>query len=177
MPKFGQLTVPAASRSGPGQVAMLEGGTWDATSITKIPGVKVGVAPTVKGPKGRSMISNSNANNIYVGTKNLDLDVEVGHLHGLGGLPVDRRRGRHVPAVDRQVAAGRGRRPEEGRARPLGLRQRAEQRRAVPGAADANGQEIADTIQPLFEAYFSGEKDKSVFPELAAKTQEILAKQ
>ena len=72
MPEFGQFTVSGAEQMGSGSVAIVQGGTWDATTITKIPGVEVEVAPTVEGPEGRMMISNSNANNIYAGTPNVD---------------------------------------------------------------------------------------------------------
>ncbi|MGS2619899.1 hypothetical protein ACVCAH_36300 [Micromonospora sp. LZ34] len=44
-----------------------------------------------------------------------------------------------------------------------------------PAPPTANGQELSDTIQPMFGAYFSGGRDKDVFPEMATKTEKILA--
>jgi multiple sugar transport system substrate-binding protein len=175
MPAYGQLTVSGSQQVGSGTVAMIQGGTWDATSITKIPGVKVGIAPTVKGPKGRSMISNSNANNIYVGTKNLDATWKwvtyMGSEACQSAAGVDAT---FLPSIAKSLQAA----VDAQKAQGLDLSgfvnalNNGELWAAPP---TANGQELADTIKPLFEAYFSGERDKNVFGEMAKKTEEILA--
>jgi multiple sugar transport system substrate-binding protein len=40
----------------------------------------------------------------------------------------------------------------------------------------ANGQELADTIQPEFEAFFTGEKGDSIFQTMQTQSQQILTK-
>jgi ABC-type glycerol-3-phosphate transport system substrate-binding protein len=69
-PKLGQFTTGASDQIGSGKVAMVPGGSWEATSLSKLPGVSVGVAPVVASADGvRSVISNMNGNNIWAGTK------------------------------------------------------------------------------------------------------------
>lgn len=176
MPAFGQMTAAGGQQLGSGAVAMLQGGTWDATSITKIPGVKVGVAPTVQGPKGRSMISNSNANNIYVGTKNLDATWKwvtyMGSEACQSAAGVDAT---FLPSIAASLKVTVDTQAQQG-LDISGFVNALNNGELYPAPPTANGQEIVDTIQPLFEAYFTGERNKDVFPEMAAKTREILAK-
>ena len=168
--------VSGAQQIGTGAVAMLEGGTWDATSITKVPGVKVGVAPTVKGPKGRSMISNSNANNIYVGTKNLDATWKwvtyMGSEACQSAAGVDAT---FLPSIAKSLQVAVDAQAKEG-LDMSGFVNALKNGELYPAPPMANGQEIADTIKPLFEAYFGGQRDKTVFPEMADKTTKILGK-
>ncbi|WP_203717543.1 ABC transporter substrate-binding protein [Asanoa siamensis] len=176
MPKFGQLTVAGSQQIGSGTVAMVQGGTWDATSMTKIPGVKVGVAPTVKGPQGRSMISNSNANNIYAGTKNLDSTWKwVTYMGSEACQSAAGADATFLPSIAKSLQVAVDAQKAQG-LDLSGFVTALNNGELYPAPPTVNGQEIVDTIQPLFEAYFSGERDKAVFPEMAAKTQEILAK-
>ncbi|HEV7710762.1 MAG TPA: sugar ABC transporter substrate-binding protein [Asanoa sp.] len=176
MPKLGQFTVGGSQQIGSGQVAMAEGGTWDATSMTKIPGVKVGVAPTVKGPQGRSMISNSNANNIYAGTKNLDATwTWVTYMGSEACQSTAGADATFLPSIGKSLQVAVDAQKKDG-LDLSGFVNALNDGELYPAPPTTNGQEVTDTIQPLFEAYFSGEKDKSVFPEMAAKTAEIFAK-
>ncbi|MEV0716473.1 sugar ABC transporter substrate-binding protein [Asanoa sp. NPDC050611] len=177
MPKFGQLTVAGSQQIGSGTVAMVQGGTWDATSMTKIPGVKVGVAPTVKGPQGRSMISNSNANNIYAGTKNLDSTWKwVTYMGSEACQSTAGADATFLPSIAKSLQVAVDAQKAQG-LDLSGFVNALNNGELYPAPPTANGQQIVDTIQPMFEAYFSGEKDKAVFAEMTAKTQEILAKQ
>ena len=45
-----------------------------------------------------------------------------------------------------------------------------------PAPPMANGQELADTIQPEFEAFFTGEKGDSIFQTMQTQSQQILTK-
>ncbi len=175
MPGFGQFTVSGSEQIGSGSVAMVEGGTWDATSITKIPDVPVAIAPTVEGPDGRMVISNSNANNVFAGTKHVDEtwkwvtymgSVECQTIAGADAtfLPsiAEALRG----TVDAQAANG------------LDISSfvaALEGGELYPAPPTANGQQIVDTIQPMFESFFLGESDDSVFVDMAKKSEGILA--
>ncbi|MBM0257761.1 sugar ABC transporter substrate-binding protein [Micromonospora sp. 4G55] len=175
MPKFGQLTVAGSQQIGSGSVAMVQGGTWDATSITKIPGAKVGVAPTVKGPKGRSMISNSNANNIYAGTKNLDATWKwVTYMGSEACQSAAGADATFLPSIAKSLQVAVDAQKAQG-LDLSGFVAALNNGELYPAPPTANGQELSDTIQPMFEAYFSGERDKDVFPEMATKTEKILA--
>ena len=175
MPAFGQLTVSGAEQIGSGAVAMVEGGSWDATTITKLPDVPVGIAPTVLGSEGRSMISNSNANNIFVGTKNLDATWKwVTYMGSEDCQSVAGADGTFLPSIGASMEAAAAAQLEQG----LDLSTFTDalaNGELYPAPPTANGQEIVDTITPLFEAYFTGERDNDVFPEMATKTEEILA--
>nr|WP_268958690.1 sugar ABC transporter substrate-binding protein [Nonomuraea aridisoli] len=176
MPKFGQFTVSGAEQMGSGSVAMVQGGTWDATSITKIPGVTVRVAPTVEGPKGRSVISNSNANNIFVGTKHVDETWKwVTYMGSEACQSVAGADATFLPSIGASLQVTVDAQKKEG----LDISSFVDALNSGelwPAPPTANGQEITDTIQPLFEAYFSGERDNDVFPEMAQKSEAILAK-
>lgn len=67
-----QFTTSTDQQIGSGSLAMVEDGSWVAPDVQQDPGVKIGIAPSIKCPDRRSVISNSNANNIFVETKNLD---------------------------------------------------------------------------------------------------------
>ncbi|SDE12762.1 ABC transporter substrate-binding protein [Glycomyces harbinensis] len=174
-PGFGEFTVSSAEMIGSGSVAMVQGGTWDSSSITQIPDVPVGIAPTVEGPEGRMMISNSNANNVFVGTQHVDETwdwvtwmgtVECQTTAGAGAVFLPSIAEALQSTVETQAAEG------------LDLStfiQALEGGELYPAPPTANGQEIVDTITPLFEAYFSGERDEEVFAEMTTLTQDILA--
>ena len=70
----GQASVSDYALEGAGKVALTIGGSWEAATFSKLPGVQVGIAPTPMGPDGtRAVVSNSNGNNIWAGTKNPQL--------------------------------------------------------------------------------------------------------
>lgn len=175
MPTYGQLTVSGSEQIGSGTVAMVEGGSWDAPTITKLPGVPVGVAPTVTGPEGRSVISNSNANNIFVGTKNKDATWKwVTYMGSEACQSVAGADGTFLPSIGASMKAAAAAQLEQG----LDLStftDALENGELYPAPPTANGQELADTIKPLLEAYFTGERDNDVFSEMATKTEEIIA--
>ncbi|GAB3598591.1 ABC transporter substrate-binding protein [Microbacterium tumbae] len=175
MPAFGQFTVSGAEQIGSGSVAMVQGGTWDATAITKIPDVPVGIAPTVEGPEGRSMISNSNANNVFVGTKHVDETWKwvtyMGSVECQTAAGVDAT---FLPSIAEALQATVDAQAEAG----LDISSFVDALNdgvLYPAPPTANGQEIVDTIQPMFEAFFTGERDDDVFAEMAQRSEEILA--
>jgi len=176
MPGFGQFTVSGAEQMGSGSVAMVQGGTWDVTSITKIPDVPVGVAPTVEGPEGRMMISNSNANNIFAGTKHVDETWKwVTYMGSSKCQSVAGKTASFLPSIAESMDATVAAQKAEG----LDLSSfmdALKNKELYPAPPMANGQEITDTIQPMFESFFMGKTDDSTFADMAKKSEEILAK-
>lgn len=172
-PEFGQFTVSGPEQLGSGSVAMIEGGSWDVTTVTKLPGLEVGVAPLPIGSDGRSVISNSNANNIFVGTKNLDATWKwvtyMGSEACQSAAGVD---GTFLPSIAASMQVAADAQAEQGvDLSPFTEALANGELYAAPPTV--NGQEVVDTIQPLFEAYFSHERDSDVFAEMATKTEEI----
>lgn len=175
MPGFGEFSVSGLEQLGSKSVAMIEGGTWDATPASKIPDTKVGIAPTVEGPEGRMMISNSNANNIYAGTKHVDETWKwVTYMGSEECQTTAGKDGTFLPSIASALQASVDAQAEQGVDMSTFI-DALENGELYPAPPTTNGQELTDTIQPLFEAYFTGERDDDVFAEMTAKTEEILA--
>jgi len=176
MPKFGQFTVSSADQMGAGQVAMAQDGTWNATSLTKVPGLKVGIAPTVKGPKGRSMISNSNANNIYVGTKHVDQTWKwVTYMGSLSCQTTAGKTATFLPSIAKALQSTVDYQKTQG-VDISSFVTELKDGTLYPTQPTANGQELVDTLQPMFEAYFNGTSPISFLKTAQQKSDEILAK-
>ena len=81
MPPFGEYTQANGQNSvadtellGSSKVAMTMGGSWEVATFAKLTGITTGIAPTPIGPDGtRKVLSNSNGNTIWAGTKNPQL--------------------------------------------------------------------------------------------------------
>jgi multiple sugar transport system substrate-binding protein len=175
MPTFGQFSVSGAEQLGSGSVAMIQGGTWDIGPVSNIPGVKVGVAPTVEGPEGRMMISNSNANNIFTGTKHPEETWKwVSYMGTVECQTIAGSDGYLLPSISEALQASVDAQAENGVDMSSFLTA-LDEGELYPAPPTVNGQELADTIQPMFEAYFTGERDEDVFEEMQTKTQDILA--
>ncbi len=175
MPEFGEFTVSGAEQMGSGSVAIVQGGTWDATTITKIPDVEVEVAPTVEGPEGRMMISNSNANNIFAGTEHVDETWKwVTYMGSEACQSTAGADATFLPSIGSSLQETIDAQAEDG----LDISsfvQILENGEIYPTPPLTHGQEIADTIQPMFEAYFTGQRDEDVFPEMATESEAILS--
>jgi multiple sugar transport system substrate-binding protein len=154
---------------------MVEGGSWDATTMAKIPDRTIGFAPMPEGSDGRKVISNSNANNIFVGTKNLDATWEwvtyMGSEACQSAAGVD---GTFLPSIAASMQVAADAQGQQGVDLSIFTEMLANgELYAAPPTV--NGQEVVDTIHPLFEAYWSHERDSDVFAEMAQKTEEIFA--
>jgi multiple sugar transport system substrate-binding protein len=175
MPKFGQFSVGNLEQIGSGSVAMFEGGTWDATPASKIPGKKIGIAPTVEGPEGRKMISNSNANNIYSGTKHPEETWKwVMHMGTEECQTIAGSDGTLLPSIAGALDASVKAQAEQGvdMSTFIAALEGGELYSAPP---TVNGQQLSDTIQPMFEAFFTDEVGDEVFADMQAQTEQILA--
>ena len=177
MPKFGQFTVSSSEQMGAGQVAMAQDGTWNATTITKVPGLKVGIAPTVKGPEGRGMISNSNANNIFVGTKHVDQTWKwVSYMGSVECQTLAGKTATFLPSIASALQSTVEAQKAEG-VDISSFVDALKNGELYPAPPTANGQELTDTLQPMFEAFFNGDTTSSFLKTAQAKSKEILAKQ
>ena len=177
MPKFGQFTVSSSEQMGAGQVAMAQDGTWNATTITKVPGLKVGIAPTVKGPDGRGMISNSNANNIFVGTKHVDQTWKwVSYMGSVECQTLAGKTATFLPSIASALQSTVEAQKAEG-VDISSFVDALKNGELYPAPPTANGQELTDTLQPMFEAFFNGDTTSSFLKTAQAKSKELLAKQ
>jgi ABC-type glycerol-3-phosphate transport system substrate-binding protein len=176
MPKFGQFTVSSAEQMGAGSVAMAEDGTWNATSLTKVPGLKVGISPTVKGPKGRSMISNSNADNIFIGTKHPEQTWKwISYKASAACQTTAGKTATFLPSITSALQSTVDYQKTQG-VDISSFVTELKDGTLYPTQPTANGQELNDTIQPMFEAFFNGDSPISFLKTAQQKSDEILAK-
>jgi ABC-type glycerol-3-phosphate transport system substrate-binding protein len=173
-----QTTISNVDLLGSGKVALETSGSWDASTFAKLPNVKVGIAPTVLGPDGktRSMESNSNGNNIWAGTKNPDQTWKwVSYMGSQACQTAAGKSGTFFPSIPASMQASA--KVLAGQGVDLSVfTNDMSQGYLYPAPAYANGAALQSALQPLFEAYFSHQRNDNVFQEMAQKSQQLLTK-
>ncbi|HEX3788025.1 MAG TPA: sugar ABC transporter substrate-binding protein [Pseudonocardiaceae bacterium] len=184
MPKFGlfsqsngQASVSDVDLLGSGKVALETSGSWEAATFAKLPGVQVGFAPTVLGPDGRTRkaLSNSNGNNIWAGTKNPDLAWKwVSYMGSTACQSMASQTGSFFPSIPAAMDAEANTMGKQGVDLSVFT---ADQKDGALYSATVygNGAALQQAIQPLFDAYFAGQRNDDVFAEMQQKSQQILA--
>lgn len=177
-PKIGEFTdsVSDIDLLSSGKVAMETAGSWEASTYAKIPGVKVGIAPTVMGPDGtRAVLSNSNGNTIWAGTKNPDLTWKwVSYMGSTACQSKASLTGTFFPSIPASMNAS----AKALKAQGVDLSVFTDMLKAkslYPSSDFRNGAALQQEIDPLFEAYFAGQKNDSVFPQMQAAAKSVLA--
>ncbi|WP_370971011.1 sugar ABC transporter substrate-binding protein [Amycolatopsis sp. cg9] len=174
----GQATISDTDLLGSGKVAMETAGSWSAATFAKLPGVQVGLAPTVLGPSGkRAALSNSNGDTIWAGTKNPDLTWKwVSYLGSAECQTAASASGSFFPsipaAMDSAASAMRGQGVDLSVFTTM-----LKDGTLYPAAVYGNGAALEEAERPLFEAYFGHQRDDDVFAEMAEKSEQVLAKQ
>jgi multiple sugar transport system substrate-binding protein len=183
-PKFGefttgngQATISEVDLIGSGKVALETSGSWSAATFAKLPNVKVGIAPTVLGPDGktRAVLSNSNGNNIWAGTKNPDLTWKwVSYMGSEECQTAAGASGTFFPSIPAAMDASAKAVAAQGL--DLSVFTTALKRGDLyPAVVYGNGAALESAIAPLFEAYFSHQRNDDVFAEMSQKSQQVLA--
>ncbi len=185
-PKFGtftggggQATISDVDLLGSGKVALETAGSWTAATFAKLPGVKVGIAPTVLGPDGktRAVLSNSNGNNIWAGTKNPDLTWKwVSYMGSPECQSAAGASGSFFPSIPASMDAAATAVKAQGVDLSV-FTAMMKDGTLHPSVAYGNGAAMGDAEKPLFEAYFGHQRNDDVFAEMTRKSEEILAKQ
>lgn len=174
----GQATISDTDLIGSGKVAMETAGSWTAGTFAKLPGVKVGITPTVLGPTGkRSLLSNSNGNNIWAGTKNPDLSWKwVSYMGSPECQSAAGASGTFFPSIPASMDAAAA--AMKGQGVDLSVfTSMLKDGSLVPAVVYGNGAALQDAERPLFEAYFAHQRDDDVFAEMAEKSRQVLGKQ
>lgn len=177
-PKPGEFTIGDTEQLASGKVALTTGGSWSATTFAKLPGVSVGMAPTVKGPDGkRSGMSNSNGNQIYAGSKNKAAAWKWISFMGSEKCQTEAstHSGSFFPSIPGAMDAFAASQKTQGVDLQVFV-DAAKNKEIYPAGPYANGSEMGTTLQPMFEAFFSHERNDDVFAEMARKSEEILSK-
>jgi len=175
----GTATISDVDLMGTNKIAMETAGSWEAATFAKLPGVKVGIAPTVLGPDGktRSQLSNSNGNNIWAGTKNPDLTWKwVSYLGSPECQSAAGASGTFFPSIPASMDAAAA--AMKGQGVDLSVfTSMLKDGTLVPAVVYGNGAALQDAERPLFEAYFAHQRDGDVFAEMASKSRAVLGKQ
>jgi len=159
---------------------MISGGSWSATTFAKLPDISVGIAPNVLGPDGKTRVvmSNSNGNMLWSGSKNKQAAWDWISFMGTPECQESAAltSGSFFPSIPSAMDALAADQLEQGI--DLGVFvDYAKNGELEPSLAYGNGAELKSELQPLFEAYFSHQRDDDVWQEATDKAGEILAKQ
>ncbi|MGG7464635.1 ABC transporter substrate-binding protein [Plantibacter sp. YIM 135347] len=175
-PKLGQFTTGASDQIGSGKVAMVPGGSWEATSLSKLPGVSVGVAPVVASADGvRSVISNMNGNNIWAGTKHQEQTWKWVSYMGSEACQTAAAtsNGSFFPSIGASMDALIAKSAKDGvDLSAFGKYQSSGS--LFPAPAYSNGAKMEAEIRPQFEAYFLNQVNDDVWPQLEDQTRQII---
>ncbi|MGW0631462.1 ABC transporter substrate-binding protein [Streptomyces sp. NPDC002758] len=176
-PKFKQFTTAGTQQLGSGNVALYEGGTWDAAALAALPGMKVGVAPLPAGSDGkRALMSNSNGNNIWVGSKHPEetwkwISYQESEACQTKAAEYN---GSFLPSIAASMEA-------------LGKKQSAKgidfsvftnyvnNKELFPSPVYNNGNALTNAMVPQFESYFTNKADESIFPKMQEQSKALLA--
>jgi multiple sugar transport system substrate-binding protein len=159
-----------------GKVAMEVAGSWEASTFAKIPNLKVGIAPTPYGPDGttRSVLSNSNGNTIWAGTKDPDLAWKwISYMGSEACQTKASTTGTFFPSIPASMDASAKALQSQGVDLSV-FTDMLKDKVLYPSPDFRNGAALQDTIDPLFEAYWAGQKDDSVFADMASQSKTIL---
>ncbi|MBK4346274.1 extracellular solute-binding protein [Lacisediminihabitans changchengi] len=177
-PKFGEFTIGGTEQLGSGKVALLEDGSWTASTALQLPGLKIGVAPTVLGPDGttRASLSNSNGNEIWAGSKNKEAAWKWISYMGTEGCQtkaalVSGSFFPSIPGAMKTFAAS-----QKSKGVDLSVFENAAQKKEIyPASPYANGSDIGTTLTPMFESYMLHETNGEVFPKLYTAAKNVIA--
>ncbi|WP_431962269.1 ABC transporter substrate-binding protein [Actinacidiphila sp. bgisy160] len=179
-PKIGEFTssVSDVDLLSSHKVAMEIGGSWSASTFAKVPGVRTGIAAPPYGPDGktRAVMSNSNGNNIWAGTKNPELTWKwVSYMGSEDCQSKASRTGSFFPSIPASMDAATKALAADGVDLSV-FTSMLKDEVLYPSPVYGNGAAVQDALNPLFEAYFAGQKDDSVFADMQNRSRTLLAK-
>jgi multiple sugar transport system substrate-binding protein len=163
-PSFNQSTLSDSQLVGSGKVAMTVGGSWEATTFAALPGIKVGIAPTVDGPVGRRSINNSNMNVMWQGSKDKQATFAWMSYQESAACQTKAAtyNGSFFPSISSSMNALVSYEQAKGVDLSVFTQQR-DQGELIDQVPAKNWTEIGNNLNPIFEAYFLGEKNDSVW--------------
>ncbi|WP_022887291.1 ABC transporter substrate-binding protein [Glaciibacter superstes] len=175
-PREGDFTQGAVEQLGSGKVAMVVGGSWYAPSFNALPGIEVGIAPSVLGDNGkRSGLTNSNANSIWKNGPRIDNAWEwVSFMGSEECQSIAGADGTFFPSIEASMAITEAAMLEQGIDLAPYTAQFADGS-LFTTPMFSHGQELGSTIQPMFQGFFNGERGDDVFAEMSEASRQILA--
>ena len=173
----GQSSVSGSELLGSGKVAMTMDGSWSATTYAKLTGITSGIAPTPVGPDGkRAVMSNSNGNNIWAGTKNPAETWKWVSYMGSAACQTmaSEKNGSFFPSIASSMNAMSASLAKQGV--NLSVFTQYQSQGSLYGAtAYANGAQLGAELQPMFDQFFDGSAGNGIFASLQSKSASILS--
>lgn len=183
MPPFGEYTQANGQASvsdtellGSNKVAMTLGGSWEASTFAKLTGIQTGIAPTPTGPDGnRKVLSNSNGNNIWAGTKNPQMAWKW--VSYMGSAPCQtmaaEKNGSFFPSIPSAMNAMSASLAKQGI--NLSVFTGYQNQGSLYGATVyGNGSALQAAEQPLLDQFFGGSAGDSIFATMQSKAGPII---
>ncbi|SDD74965.1 ABC transporter substrate-binding protein [Glycomyces harbinensis] len=175
-PEDGEFTLGQVEQLGSGSAAIVQSGSWNATSFFGTEGLNVGIAPSVIGPEGeRRGLSNSNADSIWAGTEHPDEAFAwISYMNSPECQDVAGADGTFFPSISSSMEVT----SEALSAQGIDVSPFTDQFEAgtlFESPAFGRGEEVGAAVGPLSEAYFLFERDADVFEEMDELSREILA--
>jgi ABC-type glycerol-3-phosphate transport system substrate-binding protein len=161
---------------GSGKVAIYAGGSWEAATLDKLPGVKVGTGPLVAGPDGtRATVSNANGNTIWSGTRHPEETWKwVSYMGSTACQSTASKSGTFLPSIPAAVDTSAQAMARQGV--DLSVFQEQEKKHELlPNTPYANGTALQAALLPSMQEFFAHQKNAGVFAEMAARSKELLA--
>ena len=176
-PKLNQFTTAGTQQLGSGSVAMLVGGTWEASTFAALPNLKVGIAPLPAGSAGkRALMTNSNGNNVWAGTKHADQTwkwVSYQESEACQTTAAQYNASFFPSNATSMDALGR---QQSGKGIDFSVfTDYVKSGELVPCPVYNNGAALTNAMVPQFEAYFTNKADESIFPKMQGQSQTLLA--
>ncbi|HEY0188009.1 MAG TPA: sugar ABC transporter substrate-binding protein [Cellulomonas sp.] len=175
-PGYGETTLGAAELLGSGTTAMVQAGSWDATTISALDGVDVVAAPSPIGPSGeRASLSGSMADSIWSGTDSPDETWQwISYMGTEECQTLAGADGTFLPSIAASMTASEATLAEQGVDLSV-FTVHLEDGTLWEAPLYSGGTEIESTVAPMSEEFWSGTADSSIFAEMDAASAEIFA--
>jgi ABC-type glycerol-3-phosphate transport system substrate-binding protein len=178
-PKLNQFTTADTQQLGSGSVAMVVGGTWEASTFASLPNIKVGVAPIPAGSAGkRALMTNSNGNNIWTGTKHVEQTwkwVSYQESEACQTTAAEYN-GSFFPSIAASMDALAKKQASKGTHFSV-FSDYVKNGELFPCPVYNNGAALTNAMVPQFESYFTNKADEGIFPKMQEQSKTLLAKQ
>lgn len=175
-PGYEQFTTGIAEQLGSGSVAMVQGGSWYLTTFQQLQGVTVKTAPSVVGPAGkRAALSGSNADSIWVGSKVKDAAWKwISYMGTEDCQSLAGADGTFFPSIKASMDASVAALKEKG-VDLSAFTVQLDDGTLYEAPLFSGGTEIESTVNPMSEAFWTGERDDDVFKEMDTASAQIFA--
>lgn len=177
-PQLNQFTTADTQQLGSGDVAIYLGGTWEASTFAAVPGIKVGMAPLPEGTNTgkRALMSNSNGNVMWAGTKNPEQTwkwMSYQESQACQTKAADYN-GSFIPSI--AAATNSLAKAEAAKGVDFSvINNYVKDNELFSSPVYNNGATLTTAMVPQFEAYFTNKANNSIFPKMQAQSKTLLA--